>query len=927
EQLFHRGSDRRISLSNNTYRLVSSLEDAQNYFFPNDDGVNQFVQCITYLQCFTSQQHVCWRPVNQRYKVRDLNLRPEFTKEPTSDIVKKGSRVKLKCSFQPKEGDVRWWFDGTLLTAQRLEQLQMSINNGHLMIESFKDEEDISHVGYYQCEVTTEVGTILSKLAYLQLPDIREFKQRLTLEVRAPQGGEAVIPCEAPESRPAALVTYLKNGVPLSSSSDHHLVLPSGHLHIIDINYEDSGNYSCRAENPVSRVMVSSPTAIPLKVETDIFQSNIQPIIVYTSGDSVQRGQTAMLECGCMGKPLPQVRWSRVDGEFPEHTSRHGSTLLIHDVAVKNAGIYRCTADNESEEGPSHEEVTLEVSKTPSIKKPPKDADVIPGETATFRCIVGRASNDDVRWFFNGHPLTQDVDKYAISDGELVVRSVTMSDLGMYQCFVQTPEGNVQAAARMKLSDGFPKIIGEPQATTAIEGELVTMLCEIHGSPLPTVGWTDGQGTQVISSERMKVTEEYKEDVFIARLMIVNVGQEDIGNYTCKARNRLGMARATASFDDDRDYVRTPIIGSDIREYIITKLEAEVSYDIKMTTFTKHRESDFSNVVIQSTLARVTEPPPIIIPKPITEDPFAVQPTASSGSGAKENVLYIILGVVLGGMMLLMTMFIVMCFWRSKHMRGEVTMMRYVPPDLQHTMYNNAQYPYEKTHNGSLPHFNEPNGVPGFKNRKSQSANQLMWTETRPLYTMPQDTLSNGGAVLPYKTVPSTVMHLYSPLTPCSEVEVAEPPPIAEKQPSPPNLSPTANGSIPSLCSMSHNSLGPRPVCRIKRCRIPDEEEMRISPLLVPSHGRPSCSGDDSETGSISLKLNMEGYIKPSSGLSIPSAHEDDRTSNCSRPRSSSNQSNASSHQSNHHSDSSNGSSHQSFPVSVHSNSSVVTDV
>lgn len=49
--------------------------------------------------------------------------------------------------------------------------------------------------------------------------DIREFKQRLTLEVRAPQGGEAVIPCEAPESRPAALVTYLKNGVPLSSSS------------------------------------------------------------------------------------------------------------------------------------------------------------------------------------------------------------------------------------------------------------------------------------------------------------------------------------------------------------------------------------------------------------------------------------------------------------------------------------------------------------------------------------------------------------------------------------------------------------------------------------------------------------------------------------------------------------------------------------
>lgn len=64
-------------------------------------------------------------------------------------------------------------------------------------------------------------------------------------------------------------------------------------------------------------------------------------------------------------------------------------------------------------------------------------------------------------------------------------------------------------------SDGYPKIIGKPQDTTAIEGEMVTMLCEIHGNPLPTVGWADGHGTKVISSERMKVTEESRGDLFI----------------------------------------------------------------------------------------------------------------------------------------------------------------------------------------------------------------------------------------------------------------------------------------------------------------------------------------------------------------------------------------------------------------------------
>lgn len=69
------------------------------------------------------------------------DITPEFTREPTSEIVKKGSRVKLKCSFQPKEGDVRWFFGGAPLSPLRLEQLQLVVNKPHLIIESFKDEE------------------------------------------------------------------------------------------------------------------------------------------------------------------------------------------------------------------------------------------------------------------------------------------------------------------------------------------------------------------------------------------------------------------------------------------------------------------------------------------------------------------------------------------------------------------------------------------------------------------------------------------------------------------------------------------------------------------------------------------------------------------------------------------------------------------
>lgn len=54
--------------------------------------------------------------------------------------------------------------------------------------------------------------------------------------------------------------------------------------------------------------------------------------------------------------------------------------------------------------------------------------------------------------------------------------------------------------------------------------------------------------------------------------------------------------------DDDRDYVRTPIIGDYVRSYLIEKLEPEESYDIKVESFNSAGESKGSNVIIRSTL-------------------------------------------------------------------------------------------------------------------------------------------------------------------------------------------------------------------------------------------------------------------------------------------------------------------------------------
>ncbi|KAJ8342434.1 hypothetical protein SKAU_G00323620 [Synaphobranchus kaupii] len=126
--------------------------------------------------------------------------------------------------------------------------------------------------------------------------------------------------------------------------------------------------------------------------------------------------------------------------------------------------------------------------------------------------------------------------------------------------------------------------------------------------------------------------------------------------------------------DNDSDYKQDVVEG--IKQWhLIEQLHPETSYDIKMRCFNRGGESEFSNVMICETKARLA--PGVAPQNPVTPPgPYLPDPPSAPG-----GLLYLIVGSVLGVMVLIVLVFIAMCLWRNRQQSGLHSESReYDPP-------------------------------------------------------------------------------------------------------------------------------------------------------------------------------------------------------------------------------------------------------
>ncbi|KAK3571997.1 hypothetical protein QTP86_021336 [Hemibagrus guttatus] len=185
-----------------------------------------------------------------------------------------------------------------------------------------------------------------------------------------------------------------------------------------------------------------------------------------------------------------------------------------------------------------------------------------------------------VYWFKDGVALTPTDRVLLLTERDvysLEIVEVKYEDSGEYSVYISNPAGAAYSSARMVVLDPGDRI---PEALkirdskeplvpprflekfcnrTVKQGASITLSVKVEGSPTPSVNWLKEEALKDILWIKAD-TSGYKiaSSGFQHSLILMDVGKEHSGTYTCIASNRAGQSVNTARLDVDQGLTTFP---------------------------------------------------------------------------------------------------------------------------------------------------------------------------------------------------------------------------------------------------------------------------------------------------------------------------------------------------------------------------------
>nr|XP_056714427.1 brother of CDO isoform X2 [Euleptes europaea] len=300
--------------------------------------------------------------------------------------VDEGNTAVIACDLpesHPK-AQVRYSVKQEWLEASRDNYLIMPSGNLQIVNASQEDE------GTYKCAaynpVTEEVKTSISSERLRVRRSTAEAARIIyppdTQTIIVTKGQTLILECVA-SGIPPPRVTWAKDGSSVSGYNKTRFLLSN--LLIDMISEEDSGTYSCMADNGVGEgraafilynVQVFEPPEVSMEMS--------QQIITW--------GQSAKFTCKVRGNPQPSVVWLR--NAVPLLSSHRMQlsrrALWVSSVGPEDEGIYQCMAENEV--GSAQAMVQLRTARPEPTLKPQRNTD---GDSAQPAMLPNRFSSSE----------------------------------------------------------------------------------------------------------------------------------------------------------------------------------------------------------------------------------------------------------------------------------------------------------------------------------------------------------------------------------------------------------------------------------------------------------------------------------------------------------------------------------------------------
>lgn len=252
------------------------------------------------------------------------------------------------------------------------------------------------------------------------------------------------------------------------------------------------------------------------------------------------------MECSCSDcLPVKKDTWNYANKKkrhittsvVDEINNKFSTILTIEKAETSDEGSYSCSISNQL--GKQKHEIALNVQVKPkdlivtirgkSRERIDKDVDITAFEDKTLECTAQANPVPTITWYKNGAK---------VGKKKIILSKTKMNEHdGIYKCVVENKIESISKEFRVNVKIPPVLLAKTEQLLVLSKDEKVSFICDIDGSPKPTITWFFNS-KPLISSQTFKFLEKNKRLEFLSAL-------SNYGSYSCSGVNEFGEAKMT----------------------------------------------------------------------------------------------------------------------------------------------------------------------------------------------------------------------------------------------------------------------------------------------------------------------------------------------------------------------------------------------